>query len=189
MRKRLALAVAVVVAAACDPAGRRGTLTAHWGSGADSASITMPATATWCPQPIRYDIRAFVGDTAFGMAVYPVDTVALSGGYSVMAPGGSVQIRPAAAVALRWMGKVEIQGWWGDSGSVSVTTSALGGLSGSGQAWLVSNLGPDSITPLEFSFRGLRVKTDSLCDVPQLPVGTPVDSPAAAGTPPPPGVD
>ncbi len=185
---RWPLAVMLVAVAACNPAGRRGTLTAHWGSGADSASLTMPATAAWCSGPSRYDIRAFVGDTAFGMAVYPVDTMPLSGSYTVVAPGGSVQVRPAAAVALRWMGKVEIQGWWGDSGSVSFTSSALGGLSGSGQVRLMSNLGPDSITPLEFSFRGLRVNTDSLCDVPQLPVGTPVDS-AAAGTPPAPGVD
>ena len=76
----------------------------------------------------------------------------------------------------------------GGFGSVTFTSSALGGLSGSGQAWLVSNLGPDSVTPLEFSFRGLRVKTDTLCDAPQLPTGAPVDSAATAGTPPAPGI-
>lgn len=188
MRSRLSLAVAMVVAA-CNPEGRRGTLTAHWGSGTDSASLTMPATATWCPGPSRYDVRAFVGDTAFGMAVYPVDTAGLSGSYAVLAPGGSVQVRPAAALALRWIGKSEIQGWWGDSGSVSFSSGTLGGLSGSGQARLMSGLGPDSVIPVEFRFRGLRVKTDSLCDAPQLPVGTPVDSPAAPGAPPAPGVD
>ena len=188
MRRRLALAVALVAVAACNPAGRRGTLTVHWGSGADSAARTMPATATWCPGPSRYDVRAVVGDTGFGMAVYPVDTNALSGSYPVLAPGGSVQVRPAAAVALRWMGKVEVQGWWADSGSVSFTSGRLGGLSGSGQARLVSNLGPDSVTPVDFSFRGLRVKADTLCDIPQLPVGVPLDSAAAAGIPPAPGV-
>ncbi|HQR18046.1 MAG TPA: hypothetical protein PK948_06730 [Gemmatimonadales bacterium] len=189
MRNWWPLFVALGAAAACSPAGGRGTLTARWGSGADSASLTMPATATWCPLPNRYDIRAFVDDTAFGMAVYPVDTTALSGSYSVLEPGGPVQVRPAAAVALRWMGKVEVQGWWGDSGSVSFANSAGGGLSGSGQAWLVSNLGPDSVMHLEFSFHGLRVKSDSLCDLPQPSAGVPVDSSASSGTPPAPGVD
>jgi hypothetical protein len=189
MRQGLPLAVTLVAVAACNPAGRRGTLTAHWGSGADSVSLTFPATATWCPAPSRYDVRAVGGDTAFGMAVFPADTAALSGSYSVIVPGGPVQVRPAAAVALRWMGKVEVQGWWGDSGSVAFTSSALGGLSGSGKARLVSNLGPDSVTPLRFSFRGLRVKTDTLCDLPQVPVGVPVDSGPATGTPPAPGVD
>ena len=115
MRRRLALAAALVAVAACNPAGRRGTLTAHWGGAADSATLTMPATATWCSMPRRYDIRAFVGDTALGLTVYPVDSNTLSGSYPVLAPGAPIQIRPASAVALRWMSKVVVQGWWGDS--------------------------------------------------------------------------
>jgi hypothetical protein len=189
VRLRSTLAATLVVVAACTSVGRRGTLTARWVGATDTAMITMPATATWCPLPTRYDIRALAGDTALGISVYPVDTTALSGRYPVLVPGAPIQIRPTAAVALRWMSKVEVMGWWGDSGSVTFASSALGGLSGSGQAWLVSNLGPDSVTPVEFSFRGLRVKTDTLCDIPQLPVGVPVDSAAAAGAPPAPRVD
>ena len=180
---------ALAAMAACNPEGGRATLTARWVVAAESASITMPATVTWCPDPGRFDLRAFEGDTALGVAVYPEGTTSVAGSYPVLAPGGPVQIRPAAAVALRWMDKAAIQGWWGDSGAVSFTSGPLGGISGSGQLRLVSNLGPDSVTPLEFTFRGLRVKTDTLCDAPRLPVGIPLDSAAPADSPPAPGLD
>jgi hypothetical protein len=49
-------------------------------------------------------------------------------------------------------------------------------MSGSGAAWLISDLGPDSVTVLEFEFEGVEVRTDSACDAVDLPVGVPIDS-------------
>ena len=97
-----------------------------------------------------------------------------------------IQVRPSAAVALRWVSKVMIQGWWGDSGSVTLAGRSFRGLSGNGTAWLVSGLGSDSVTALEFSFRGVRVRNDTECDAPVLPVAIPLDT---AVTLPDPGVD
>lgn len=179
----------LLVAAACGPLGRRGTLTARWVVAADTAALTMPATARWCAGPGRLDIRAFSGDTGLGLAVYPTDSNALAGAFPVLEPGAQIQVRPSAGVALRWMGKVDIEGRWGDSGSVQLTRGPGRALSGTGTVWLVSNLGPDSVTPLEFSFRRLRATTDTLCDVRVLPVGVPLDSAAAAATPTAPGID
>lgn len=180
--------VTLALAVACSPVGARGTLTARWVTGADTAALTMPATATWCPLPGRLDIRAFWGDSALGVTIFPSDSNTLAGTYRVITPGARTGFRPAAGVALRWVGKVELEGWWGDSGSVTITGGQGRALSGQGQASLVSNLGQDSVTSLEFSFRGLRVTSDTLCDARVLPVGVPIDSAAAAGTPVAPGV-
>ena len=172
----LAPAMALVVAAACNPMGGSGTLTARWMTPVDTASLTMPVTGTWCVGPGRLDLRAAVGDTGLGLAVFPLDSIALTGTYPVLQPGGQIQVRPGAAVALRWMSKVVVQGWWGDSGSVTLAGESIRGLSGNGTVWLVSGLGPDSVTALEFSFRGVRVRSDTLCDAPVLPVAIPLDT-------------
>lgn len=169
-------AIALVMAAACNPLGRSGTLTARWTTPVDTAAVTMPVTGTWCVGPGRLDLRAAVGDTGLGLAIFPSDSSALAGTYPVVQPGGQIQVRPGAGVALRWMGKVVVQGWWGDSGSVTLAGGSLRGLSGNGTVWLVSGLGLDSVTALEFSFRGVRVRNDTLCDVPVLPVAIPLDS-------------
>jgi hypothetical protein len=183
------LGAACLLLAACGPLGRRGTLTARWIAGPDTASLTVPASASWCAGPGRLDIRAFSGDTGLGLVVYPTDSTALAGDFPVLEPGAQIQVRPSAGVALRWMGKVDIEGRWGNSGSVRVSGELGRALSGGGNVWLISNLGPDSVTSLEFSFRGLHAKTDTPCDAPVLPVGVPVDSAAAAGTPSAPGID
>lgn len=189
MSRQLTFAAALVLVAACRAAGGRGTLTARWIAAADTAALTVPATAIWCTGPARLDIFAVAGDTALGLAIYPSDSNAVAGSYPVVAPGARVQVRPAAGVALRWVGKVFVLGWWGDSGAVTVTGGPGRALSGRGQAWLISNLGPDSVTSLEFSFQSLHVRTDSLCDAPAVQDSVPATSPVEAGTPPEPGVN
>jgi hypothetical protein len=166
----------VLLAVACNPFDERGTLTAHWATPVDSASVTMPVTARWCVGPSRLDLRATAGDTGLGIALYPVDSAMLAGAYPVTAPGGQLQVRPGAAVALRWRGKVVMDGWWGDSGTVTLEAGAVRGLAGSGDVRLVSGLGPDSVTTLTFEFRGVRVQNDASCDAQVLPVAVPVDS-------------
>ena len=185
MRGAPGSALALLLLSGCNPLGGAGTLTARWITPADTATVTMPVTGRWCVGPSRLDLRAAVGDTGLGLAIFPSDSAALAGTYAILPPGGQVQVRPSAGVALRWVGKVLVQGWWGDSGSVVVSGGRLRGLSGTGQAWLISGLGPDSVTTLEFSFRGVRFSNDTLCDAPVLPVAVPIEQPA---TPPAPEV-
>jgi len=171
----------------CNPLGGSGRLTAHWTVPGDTAAarMTTPVTGRWCVGPGRLDLRAVAGDTGLAIAVYPSDSTALDGDYAVLVPGGQLEVRPSAGVALRWVGKVLVQGWWGDSGSVTLTGGLVRGLSGHGEVWLVSGLGPDSVTALDFRFSGVRVRNDTLCDAPVLPVGVPIGLPA---TPPDSGV-
>jgi len=186
VKGRALAAAASVLAVACNPLSGTGTLQAKWTTPAgDSAAVIMPVTGRWCVGPGRLDIRAAVGDTGLGLSVFASDSSALDGSYPVNQPDAQLTIRPGSLVALRWMSKITVEGWWGDSGSVMLSGGALRGLSGSGKVWLVSGLGPDSLTTLDFSFRGVRVRNDTLCDVPVLPVAMPVDS---AATLPPSGV-
>ena len=161
--KRAALPVMAIVFAVrrCNPLDRSGTLTARWTTPTDTASVTMPVTGTWCVGPGRLDLRAAAGDTGLGLAIYPTDSIALAGTYPILAPDGQCRCARARPSALRWMSKVLVQGWWGDSGSVTLEGGRLRGLSGTGQVWLVSGLGPDSVTALEFNFRGVRVRNDT----------------------------
>ncbi len=176
--------LAFLLVAGCNPLGGSGTLTARWTSPGDTTAVlvTMPVTGRWCVGPSRLDVRAAAGDTALGLTIYPSDSSAMDGTYTVLAPGGQIQVRPSAAVALRWVGKVLVQGWWGDSGSVRLAGGPVRGLSGNGTAWLISRLGPDSVTSLEFEFRGVRVRNDTLCDRSALPVAVPLDSAGSATT-------
>jgi len=180
-------AACCLVLAGCNPLSRSGTLRAEWvavgDTLGDTTRVTLPVTATWCAGPSRLDIRATVGDTGLGLTIYPSDSAALAGEYPIREPDTRVTVRPGAAVAVRWMGKVLIQGWWGDSGTVTLAGGRVRGLSGEGTAWLISGLGRDSVTALEFEFSGARVRTDTLCDAPPPP---PADS---AGTLPDAGVD
>jgi hypothetical protein len=168
---------------ACNPLGRPGVLSARWTSGADTTAATLPVTGTWCVGPERLDLRATSGDTGLAVAVYAADSSALQGEYPVMAPGGQVMVRPSAGVAVRWVGKVQVQGWWGDSGSVTLTGGEVRGLTGRGRVRLTSGLGPDSVTDLAFEFRGVRFRSDTTCDVPALPVGVSIDSAAPPAQP------
>ena len=181
-------AAALLVLAGCLPAGG-GTLHARWTAAADTAELTMPATATWCPGPRRLDIRAAAGDTGVGLAIFPVDSGVLAGDYSFVEPGGPVSFRPSAAVAVRWFGKVQVMGWWGDSGAVSVAGGPGGPLSGRAVGRLASDLGPDSTAAITLRFRGLRVRTDTLCDAPVPAPVQPADSGAAPAAPPSPVIE
>ena len=171
--------LALLLAAGCNPLSDSGTLSAHWTVPGDTAaaSLSMPVTGRWCVGPSRLDIRAASGDTGLGIALYPSDSSAMAGTYTVLAPGGQLQVRPSAGVALRWVGKVLVQGWWGDSGTVTLSGGPVRGLSGSGAVSLVSGRDQDSAIALAFEFRGVRVQNDTLCDRPEVEA-----SPDSSGT-------
>ena len=186
--RSVAAPVVALLLVACGPAGG-GTMQARWTTVADTFDVTMPARATWCPAPQRLDIRATAGDTGVGLAIYPVDSTGLAGDYSIVEPGGPVHFRPSAAVAIRWFGKVQVFGWWGDSGAVTLSGKPGRRLSGQATGRLISSLGPDSTIALSLRFRGLRVETDSLCDAAAPAPAPPSDSGATPPTPPAPGID
>jgi len=164
--------LALLLAAGCNPLSDSGTLSAHWTVPGDTAvaSLSMPVTGRWCVGPSRLDIRAASGDTGLGIALYPSDSSAMAGTYTVLAPDGQLQVRPSAGVALRWVGKVLVQGMWGDSGTVTLSGGPVRGLSGSGAVSLVSGQEQDSVIALAFEFRGVRVQNDTLCDQPEVEV-------------------
>lgn len=182
MRLGITLATVLVVEA-CSGTPRAGTLTARWGV-KDTAEVSLPATARWCVGAQRIDLRARVGDTAFGVALYPTDSAVIAASYPVWARGASVAYRPGAGVAVRWLSKASMEGWWGDSGAVEVT-AGWPRIAGHGEARLVSFHGADSTLPMEFSFRGVPLVVDTLCDQRTLPVATP----AAADSSGPPAAD
>lgn len=161
----------VVLIAACGRPPRPGALTARWGT-LDTASVTLRATARWCVGAGRIDLRARTGDTAFGVAFYPTDSVAVAASYPVWQPGQPGALRPGAGVAVRWMSKAVIEGWWADSGAVELT-GGWSKVAGQGQARLISGRGPDSTIPLAFTFRDVPLVVDTLCDQPTLPAGVP----------------
>jgi len=157
-------------------------LTAHW-EAPDTADVTMAATARWCVGPGRIDLRATEGDTGLGVAFYPTDSAVVAGSYPVRVPGDAAAQRPSAGVAVRWVGKAEVQGWWGDSGTVELTGDWKTGLSGRASARIAS-VDPDAQpAPLTFRFHRVPFVVDTLCDARTLPVAVPLDS-SAAGTPP-----
>ena len=186
MTRRPLLTLGALLAGGCNLFSPTGTLSAHWATHADTASVVLPVTATWCVGADRLDIRAMAGDTGLGVTIYPADSGTLAGSYDILEPGGQVTIRPSAATAVRWMGKVLVLGWWGDSGAVTLEGGRARGFSGEGRSRLVSGLGRDSLGMLEFTFRGVRVRNDTLCDAPALPVATPL---VPADTNPSAGVD
>lgn len=186
MSWRVLLAGSAIGVAACG-GDKAATLTAHW-EAPDTADVRMAATAKWCVGAGRIDLRASVGDTGLGVVFYPTDSAVIAALYPVRVPGDSVAHRPSAGVAVRWVGKAEVQGWWGDSGSVELTGGWRSGLSGQGSARLAS-VDPDADSaPLTFRFHRVPLVVDTLCDVRVLPVAVPVES-LSAGTPAAPGLE
>ena len=131
-RSGLGLACLVALTAACDageiqqsPAGR---LEAQW-TGADSGKLSAHATAEWCADRLRLEIRAIQGDTGLALAVYPVDSV-VPDSYPVVEPTRADSARPSAGVGLRLFSQTAVKGYRGDSGTVLLERSGTGQVSG-----------------------------------------------------------
>jgi hypothetical protein len=124
--------LAVFLATACGgPAERSaesGHLEAHW-IGPDTGQLSAPASAEWCPQGRRLEIRAINGDTGFAIVLYPLDTIDADT-YRVVPPAGADSLAPSAAIALRFFLTTAIKGYQGDSGTVVLKRSGSGELSG-----------------------------------------------------------
>ncbi|MBA3443589.1 MAG: hypothetical protein H0T58_01870 [Gemmatimonadales bacterium] len=108
-----------------DGAGR---LEARW-TGADSGRLAASTTAEWCGERRALEIRAVQGDTGLAMVLYPLDSIEADT-YLVSQPEAADSLAPSAGVALRLFSTNSVQGYQGDSGSVVLTQSSSGELSG-----------------------------------------------------------
>jgi hypothetical protein len=132
MKRSMAALVVALAGLSCTgkPAsrGHAGQIDIQW-SGSDSGKLSGTATAEWCGVLRLLEIRGVTGDTGFAIAIYPTDTVT-AGQYRVMDPALADSLRPAGAIAFRWVAQASIKGFQGESGSVALLRVPSGGLSG-----------------------------------------------------------
>lgn len=144
-----------------------GHLDVGW-EGRDPGRISGSAAAGWCALRRVLEIHTVQGDTGIALALYPGKSL-VPGVYRVMDPVKAESVPPAAAIAVRWLGKTVIQGFQGDSGRVDLERSSSGLLSGRVSARARSVVDTQRIV-LTGTFRGVLVRPDSLgCQPPEPP--------------------
>lgn len=151
----------LLLLAACQAGG--GKLTARWIGEQDTASFQAPVTASWCEANKRLDLFAMRGDSGIGLALYPVDSAQLAATYTVTEPGGPIQVRPGAGVAIRWFGKTAVVGFWGREGTITVTQKKRGRLGVDIDAKLVSSVLDGPTLALTGSGSGIPIEPDTSC--------------------------
>jgi hypothetical protein len=115
---------------ATKPADESPHLEAAWtGKALKTGKLMGPASAEWCDTLRLLQVQATRGDTGIAIALYPLHTE-LAGSFPVVPPARADSVRPSAAVALRWFGETTVRGFQGDSGSVLLSRTASGKLSG-----------------------------------------------------------
>jgi hypothetical protein len=159
MIRYLIFAGAVV---ACDRFQERRSSEAHleisW-DGKDRGNLAGPATARWCGLRRVLEIQAIAGDTGVALALYPKTSIA-PGTFPVLEPAKAESLPPSAGVAVRWLGQTLVQGFRGDSGTVTLERSSSGAWSGRVAARARSVVDTQRIR-LTGSFRDLTVRPDS----------------------------
>lgn len=157
---RQALVACLGVALACarpDSGTRTGPrLTVRW-TGSDTGAFGATATAERCDTLHLIEIRAISGDTGLGLALYDSGFVR-PGSYPIRLPAAADRAAPAAALAVRWFSRTAVQGFQGESGSVSLTRAANGDLSGTFTA-KARAINTKARLDLTGSFDGLRVRS------------------------------
>lgn len=138
--------------AASPPSG--GELGARW-SGSSSGSFRASATARWCARDTLLELLAVRNDTAVGFALLPKDTIG-PGVYSVFPSQVFIAFRPQANAAVRWLDDVELKGFQGVSGVVTLQASGASGVSGTFEVRLRHLDKPDTLA-LSGSFASVPV--------------------------------
>ena len=116
-----------------DPSGP-GRIAVSW-TGADTGHLSVPALARWCDNDSVVEISGAAGDSGVAFAMLPRDSAVSPGDFPVGLPLHD-RIRPSARVALRWVGEMLTEGYYGLRGTVTVDSGSS--LSGSVQATLRS---------------------------------------------------
>ena len=139
------LLLALLVAAACGSGSqpKSGELVALWRDSLN-ASFRTSATARWCRRDSLLELFAVRNDTAVGVAILPRDTLT-SGEYSVLPAVPFNPLRPQATAAARWLDQVELKGFEGASGKVTLTSSPPGTVSGTLDLLLRRTGNPDTL--------------------------------------------
>jgi len=131
-------------------------LAAQWAGSAQGA-FRAPATALWCARDTLLELLAVRNDTAVGFAIIPKDT--LGGGvYPIFSSKVFVAFRPQANAAVRWLDQIELQGFEGASGKVTLSKTGASGVSGTFEVTLRRTDKPDTLT-LRGSFARVPVGT------------------------------
>jgi hypothetical protein len=103
------------------------------------------------------EITGAISDSGVALAMLPRDTTVAPGDFPVGMPL-PVRIRPAARVALRWVGERLTEGYYGFTGTVTIDSG--GSLSGSVEATLRSVNDGREIN-LSGTFTGIRIQPGS----------------------------
>ena len=155
---RFLLLGTLVGAAGCrdeDPTGP-GRIAVTW-TGADSGQLRVPARARWCANDSVVEITGAAGDSGVALAMLPPDTTIAPGDFPVGLPI-PVRARPAARVALRWVGESLTEGYYGLHGTVTVDSGSS--LSGRVEARLKSVNDGEEIS-LSGTFTQVRIDPGS----------------------------
>jgi hypothetical protein len=107
----------------------RGELVAEWSDSGRAVRIVAPAQATWCARDTMIELLAFRADTAFGLAIYPRDSLRAEG-YPVSIAGIFAPWRPQATAALRVVNPLALLGYESTGGRVLVESGGGRALSG-----------------------------------------------------------
>lgn len=137
----LALLICLACRSGTEPSA--GELVATWRDSVD-ARFRTPATARWCRRDSLLELFAVRNDTAVGVAIIPRDTLT-TGEYPVFPAVPFNSLRPQATAAARWLGQIELKGFEGAFGKVTLTAGPPGTVSGTLDLLLRRTGGPDTL--------------------------------------------
>lgn len=156
MRHRYLL---LLPALACGPAAdsppSSGELAVQW-AGSATGGFRAPATALWCARDTLLELFAVRNDTAVGITLLPTDSLG-AGTYAISPPQVFVASRPQAGAAARWLDQIQLKGFEGASGTVTLRETGASGVSGSFGVVLRRTDFADSILTLSGSFSRVPV--------------------------------
>ena len=123
--------------------GPGGEVTLTW-TGASAGQVAAAAEASWCARDTLLELIAVRNDTAVGFALLPKDSLG-PGTYSVFSTTVFIPFRPQANLAFRYLDSSELKGYEGLSGSVTLSETAGGKVSGELEASLKLQAGTDTL--------------------------------------------
>jgi hypothetical protein len=138
--------------AASPPSG--GEMAASW-TGSTHGAFRAPATALWCARDTLLELIAVRNDTAVGFALFSRDSLH-AGIYPMVSAKVAVAFRPRANAAARWLDQVELKGYEGSSGKVTLSRPGASVLSGTFEVGLHRTESPDTLV-LKGSFARVPV--------------------------------
>ena len=119
-------------------------MAASW-TGSTQGTFRAPATALWCARDTLLELIAVRNDTAVGFALFPKDSLR-AGTYAIFSAKVAVVFRPQANAAARWLDQVELKGFEGTSGKVTLSSTGASGVSGTYEVGLRRTESPDTLT-------------------------------------------